>query len=306
MNSVTRIARKITKSFLPKNEPEGVGAVVRRCIGGSKNYLDPFLMCDFATVSQPAGFPDHPHRGFETVTYILEGAIAHEDFAGHKGIIEAGDIQWMTAGRGIVHAEMPAPSASALQIWVNLASTEKMCEPAYQELSNDSIPRATPEEGITIKVIAGESHGIKSSVFTRTPTMIMDFSLAANKKVEQPVPKGWNGFVCVIEGSGFFGADRFLGKANHALFLDEENQGEYFSAETGDESVRFMLFAGKPLEEPIVHHGPFVMNTEQEMLQTFYDYEHYKNGFELAKNFRSSIFDGVPLKDLKQSKEVVA
>ncbi|CAG8447857.1 3059_t:CDS:2 [Ambispora gerdemannii] len=287
------VARKIIKSFSPKSQPEGVGAVVRRCIGGSRNYLDPFLMCDFATVSQPDGFPDHPHRGFETVSYILEGAIAHEDFAGHKGVIKAGDIQWMTAGRGIVHAEMPAPSASALQLWVNLPSTEKMCKPAYQELQDANIPRATPEEGITIKVIAGESHGVKSPVFTRTQTMIMDFSLAANKKVEQPVPKGWNGFVYVIDGDGFFGGDRFLGKANHALFLDEERQGEYFPVETGDESVRFMLFAGKPLEEPVVHYGPFVMNTEREILQTLYDYEHYKNGFELAKNFRSSIAEKI-------------
>ncbi|KAI8597471.1 RmlC-like cupin domain-containing protein, partial [Dissophora ornata] len=179
--TLSRASRSIVKSVLSREQSEGVGARVRRSIGRPelRNH-DPFLMLDEFNVDKNGGFPDHPHRGFETVTYMLEGQFQHEDFAGHKGTIGPGDLQWMTAGRGIVHSEMPVKSqtrAHGLQLWINLPKEHKMCEPQYQELLDKEIPRATPEEGVTVKVIAGESHGVTSKVYTRTPTMYLDFKM---------------------------------------------------------------------------------------------------------------------------------
>ncbi|CAG8503614.1 14126_t:CDS:2, partial [Racocetra fulgida] len=224
----------------------GVGATVRRCISG-RNTIDPFLMCDIFEVSPPAGFPDHPHRGFETVTYMLEGTSAHEDFAGNKGLIEPGD---------------------------------------------EKIPRANPEEGIEVKVIAGSSFGVKSDVFTRTPTMMLDFKLSKGKKIEQEIPKDYQGFIYVWKGNAYFGGNRFKGQESYALFLDGNN-GDFLPVDAADDDVRFMLFAGQPLKEPIVSYGPFVMNTEEEIFQTMSDYNRYSNGFEKARKWRSSIGDGV-------------
>ncbi|CAG8453520.1 1001_t:CDS:2 [Paraglomus occultum] len=288
------IARTISKSLFAKARPEGVGATVRRAIGGGHSYLDPFLMCDDFTVAPPAGFPDHPHRGFETVTYLLEGAIAHEDFAGNKGIIGPGDIQWMTAGKGIVHAEMPAsPTPSrGIQLWLNLSADQKMIEPSYQDLKDKDIPRAQPEEGVEIKVIAGESHGVQSPVFTRTPSLMIDFSLVKGKKVRQEIPKEYRGFIYVIKGSGYFGETEYKGETAHVLFLDD-NEGDHLNVEAREDDLRFVLFAGKPLNERIVQHGPFVMNADEQIYQAIRDYNYCKNGFERAKNWRSSIADGV-------------
>ena len=232
------------------------------------------MLCDVFEVTPPAGFPDHPHRGFETVTYLLEGAIAHEDFGGNKGLIGPGyvklylsimflpklitlshysDVQWMTAGRGVVHAEMPASKmpSRGIQLWINLAREYKMIEPAYQDLKDSDIPRANPEPGVEVKIIAGESFGIKSSVFTRTPTMIMDFKLEKEKKVEQKIPKGYQGFIYVLNGTGYFGGNQFKGEEHNTLFLDDDN-GDYIPVEARDKDLRFMLFAGKPLEVNLI------------------------------------------------------
>ncbi|KAG9293443.1 hypothetical protein G9A89_009167 [Geosiphon pyriformis] len=291
------LAHNISRSFLPKSQSEGLGSRVRRCLGQSHGRLDPFLICDIFESSVPGGFPDHPHRGFETVTYLLEGAVAHEDFIGNKGVIGPGDVQWMTAGKGIVHAEMPASTqpARGIQLWLNLKRSEKMIEPTYQDLKDSDISRAKPEEGITVKVIAGESFGIKSTVFTRTPTMMMDFTLAKGKKIEQPMPKGWNGFLYVFQGSALFGGKKFKGEANYTLFLDENPDADFLPVEAPDEDVRFILFGGEPIKEPIKQYGPFVMTTEQEISQTLTDFQQYQNGFERAKNFRSSIADGAKI-----------
>ena len=165
-------------------------------------------MLDEAFVQKPAGFPDHPHRGFETVTYQLKGKFCHEDFCGHKGILDEGDFQWMTAGRGIVHSELPYDDkpTQGLQLWVNLPKSLKMCEPAYQELKNAQIPKAS-KDGVTVKIIAGESMGIKSPVYTRTPTMYLDFKVDPNSSFSQPIPAGWNAFIYIISGSGKFGPE---------------------------------------------------------------------------------------------------
>ncbi|XP_010107223.2 pirin-like protein [Morus notabilis] len=280
--------RLVAKKVLAKLQHEGDGAVVRRGIGRSdlKN-LDPFLMLDDFSVSPPAGFPDHPHRGFETVTYMLQGAITHQDFAGHKGTIRTGDVQWMTAGRGIIHSEMPAGEGpqTGLQLWINLSSKDKMIEPRYQELSSDEIP-STERDGVEVRVIAGESMGIRSPVYTRTPTMYLDFALKPRAQIHQSIPESWNSFVYVIEGEGVFGSlNSSPVSAHHVLVL---GPGDGLSVwNKSSKPLRFVLVGGLPLNEPVVQHGPFVMNTQAEIDQTIQDYYYSQNGFEMAKYWRS-------------------
>ncbi|XP_010999993.1 PREDICTED: pirin-like protein [Populus euphratica] len=280
--------RLVTKKILAKLQHEGDGAVVRRGIGRSdQKFLDPFLMLDDFSVSPPAGFPDHPHRGFETVTYMLQGSITHQDFAGHKGTIHTGDVQWMTAGRGIIHSEMPAGEGAqkGLQLWINLSSQDKMIEPRYQELLSDDIKRAE-KDGAEVRIIAGESMGVRSPVYTRTPTMFLDFILKPEAQAHQNVPESWNGFVYVIEGEGVFGKPNSSpSTAHHVLVL---GPGDGLSAwNISSKPLRFVLIAGQPINEPVVQYGPFVMNTEAEIDQTIEDYHYSKNGFEMAKHWRS-------------------
>ncbi|KAI1314444.1 hypothetical protein EDD11_002188 [Mortierella claussenii] len=291
-SSVAKTSRSIVKAVLSREQAEGVGARVRRSIGRPelRNH-DPFLMLDEFDVDKNGGFPDHPHRGFETVTYMLEGQFQHEDFAGHKGTIGPGDLQWMTAGRGIVHSEMPVKSqtrAHGLQLWINLPNKNKMDDPQYQELKDAQIPRATPEEGVVIKVIAGESHGVQSKIYTRTPTMYLDFKMDKNKSVQQSIPASYTGFIYTLKGTIFVGDDDFKGEAHHTLTLTEDGT-ETIKISTKDEDAHFVVIAGQPLKEPIVQHGPFVMNSKDEIYETFEDYRDGKNGFERAPNWRSTI-----------------
>ncbi|XP_021893595.1 pirin-like protein [Carica papaya] len=277
--------RTVVKQILAKPQHEGKGAVVRRAIGrGDLRTLDPFIMLDEFSVSPPAGFPDHPHRGFETVTYVLQGAIEHQDFSGHKGTIHAGDVQWMTAGRGIIHSEMAGGDelCKGLQLWINLSSQDKMMEPKYQEMPSSEI-RYGEKEGVTVRVIAGESMGIKSPVYTRTPTIFLDFNLQSGTQYEQSIPETWNAFIYVIQGEGMFGSRK--SSANHVLVL---SSGDGLVVKnTSPNPLRFILVGGQPLNEPVVQHGPFVMNTQAEIDQAIDDYYQCKNGFELAKTWKS-------------------
>ncbi|KAF9688314.1 hypothetical protein SADUNF_Sadunf02G0184600 [Salix dunnii] len=246
--------RLVTKKVLAKLQHEGEGAVVRRSIGRSElKFLDPFLMLDDFSVSPPAGFPDHPHRGFETVTYMLQGGITHQDFAGHKGTIHTGDVQWMTAGRGIIHSEMPA---------------------------------GEEKDGVEVRIIAGKSMGVQSPVYTRTPTMYLDFTLKPRAQMHQSIPESWNGFVYIIEGEGVFGKPSSSPvTAHHVLVL---GPGDGLSVwNRSSKPLRFVLIAGQPINEPVVQYGPFVMNTQAEIDQTIEDYHYSKNGFEMAKYWRS-------------------
>ena len=209
-------------------------------------------MLDEFSVKEPAGFPDHPHRGFEAVTYLLNGKFVHEDFCGHKGVIESGDLQWMTAGRGIVHSEMPIgkESGHGLQLWINLAKEHKMVQPSYQELKDSEIPKKT-ENGVHVKIIAGESMSVKSPIYTRTPTMYLDFKLEKGASYTQAVPEGWNGFIFVLSGSGLFGAINKLvkGDAHYTLVLSPGDSVHFKNEQ--DQLLHFVLIAGKPLNEPI-------------------------------------------------------
>jgi len=288
-------SRQVVQKLLSKEQAEGVGARVRRSIGRPelKNF-DPFLLLDEFNVGPPAGFPDHPHRGFETVTYMLpdtRGAFQHEDFVGHKGTIEGGDLQWMTAGKGIVHSEMPASKevSHGLQLWVNLAKKDKMVDPAYQELKAKDIPKVT-KDGVTAVVIAGEALGVKSKVYTRTPTHYLHFFMEGDATLRQPIPKGWNSFVYTVGGEAMFGADDPKAKVepHHTLVLSEKGDGLLVKT-AKDQKANFVLISGQPNNEPIVQYGPMVMTTPQEIQQTFSDYQYGRNGFERAPGWKSEI-----------------
>ncbi|XP_051768108.1 pirin isoform X1 [Ctenopharyngodon idella] len=283
--------RRVSKVILSVEQSEGVGARVRRSIGRKElKNLDPFLMLDEFCIAKPAGFPDHPHRGFETVTYLLSGVIAHEDSCGHSGKLEPGDLQWMTAGRGVIHAEMPVSDGHihGLQLWVNLKSADKMVEPQYQELKSKEIPKPS-KDGVTVSVISGEALGVKSKVYTRTPTMYLDFMLKEGAKHLQPVPKGWTAFIYTLAGSLCTGPDDDLRtiEPHHTVVLED---GECIRIENkAAEESHFVLIAGAPINEPVVQHGPFVMNTQEEIDQTISDFRSATNGFERAKVWRSKI-----------------
>ncbi|KAH7546839.1 hypothetical protein FEM48_Zijuj01G0243500 [Ziziphus jujuba var. spinosa] len=240
-------------------------------------YFDPFLVLDEFSVTAPAGFPDHPHRGFETVTYMLQGAVTHEDFEGHKGTIGAGDLQWMTAGRGIVHSEMPAAQGTQKGL--------QLIEPRYQEMLSKDIKEAA-KDGIKVRVIAGEALGTKSPIYTRTPTMYLDFTLKPGAHLQQPIPKSWNSFVYVLEGEGMFGSLKSSPVTGHHLLLLGSGDG-LEAWNKSSKPLRFVLIGGEPLGEPLVQFGPFVMNTQEEIDQTIDDFENYINGFEKARHWRS-------------------
>ncbi|KAH0449521.1 hypothetical protein IEQ34_020213 [Dendrobium chrysotoxum] len=279
--------RTVIKKVLAQEQAEGVGATVRRSIGRPElRNFDPFLLLDYATFSPPAGFPDHPHRGFETVTYVLEGNLAHEDFAGHKGTIGPGDLQWMTAGRGILHSEMPVGNSvnKGLQLWINLSSKDKMIEPNYQELQSKDINRVQ-KQGVDVRIIAGEAFGVRSPIYTRTPTMYLDFTMNPGAQLHQLIPEGWNAFVYIIDGEGVFGDEGSSPAWSHHTLVLSNGDGVR-AWNKSEKSLRFLLIAGQPLNEPVVQYGPFVMNTHEEIEQAFEDYQFCKNGFEKARYWK--------------------
>ncbi|KAL4656894.1 pirin [Arapaima gigas] len=285
--------RSVSKTVLSVEQSEGVGAQVRRSIGRKElRNLDPFLLLDEFKVSKPAGFPDHPHSGFETVTYLLQGSCAHEDFCGHSGILKPGDLQWMTAGRGVVHAEMPVSDEPmhGLQLWVNLRAADKMVEPQYQELKNADVPKPS-QDGVMVAVISGEALGVKSKIYTRTPTTYLDFKLNPGTVHLQPVPLGWTAFIYTLSGCLHVGPDdnQTQIEAHHTVVLED---GDCVKLENkGSEVSHFVLIAGQPINEPIVQYGPFVMNTEEEVNQVISAFSSGTNGFERAKSWRSKIRD---------------
>ncbi|KAI9144465.1 RmlC-like cupin domain-containing protein [Paraphysoderma sedebokerense] len=291
--------RNIVKTIVAKEQAEGVGARVRRSIGTAElRNLDPFLMLDEFNVKKPAGFSDHPHRGFETVTYMIEGEFEHEDFGGHRGRIGPGDLQWMTAGRGVIHAEVPIGDGvnKGLQLWVNLPKSHKMMEPRYQEHTDKQVPRVKLD-GVEIKVIAGESHGVHAKVRTITPIMYLDVNMEANKTVDLVVPRTYNSLLYILSGSAEFGGSKVEGSAHRTLVLDPA-VGKSDSSATVESKLpvkslgsgcRYVLIAGEPIGEPIVQHGPFVMTSQEEIMQAFMDYRFARNGFEKASTWESQI-----------------
>uniref|UniRef100_A0A3Q2P8V8 Pirin n=1 Tax=Fundulus heteroclitus TaxID=8078 RepID=A0A3Q2P8V8_FUNHE len=264
--------RKVVKTVLSVEQAEGVGARVRRSIGRKElRNLDPFLMLDEFKVCKPAGFPDHPHRGFETVTYVLAGITAHEDFCGHSGRLKHGDLQWMTAGRGVVHAEMPVSEEPVvgLQLWVNLRKEEKMIEPAYQELKSSEIPKPS-QGGVTVAVISGEALGAK----------VCD-------RLCENLPISTGCFSKIVHYRKWPGSQQV--EPHHTVVFGDGDCVRFENK--GSEVSHFVLIAGEPINEPVVQHGPFVMTSQEEINQAIMDYQNGRNGFERAKNWRSKIRD---------------
>ncbi|KAA6409926.1 MAG: pirin [Lasallia pustulata] len=294
------VPRAIRQAFLAIEQSEGAGARVRRSIGTAKlRNFSPFLMLDHFSVSPGAGFPDHPHRGQETITYLLKGAVDHEDFAGNKGTIESGDLQFMTAGRGIMHAEMPRqnPDGSAnvgMQLWVDLPEKLKKCEPRYRDLRASEIPKIdVDDKKVHIKIISGQSHGTDSvQELAYTPVWIFDVTIKPGGKLTQPLPAGWNAFAYTLAGSMAFGVGKdqtTVGEYHNVVF---EQKGDSVSAEVSQGAKgdgRFILVAGLPLDQKVVQYGPFVLNSQEEVYQAMLDYQSNSNGFERAAGWRSEI-----------------
>lgn len=297
---VTRTPQKIVYAH---ETPEGVGATVRRSIGTmSLRNLSPFLMLDHAAIKEGSGFPDHPHRGQTTVTYVLGGMMQHEDFTGSAGKLEQGDVQWMTAGRGIVHSEMPLfdedpakrRDAEALQLWIDLPAEKKYIEPSYQEKKAKEIDTVRPAPGVEITVISGESHGVTGFVRPVGGCWFMDVKLQQpGASVFQPLPEGWTAFAYVITGKLQVGEEATpIDKYNTVVLSAEDGQNGVLLTrpEGSDEETRFVLIAGEPLpNNTTVQHGPFVVNSRQEVMQAMVDYQLGQNGFERAPNWKSKI-----------------
>lgn len=263
---------------------DGAGVELTRVIGQpGLPMLDPFLLLDAFRSDKPedyiAGFPPHPHRGFETVTYLLAGRMRHKDNAGHEGVIEPGGIQWMTAGRGIVHSEMPEQENGMLegfQLWINLPANNKMDEPGYQEYSADRIPVEYREEGIVVRVIAGvTSQETKGPVLqSLTDPLYLDVRVPYEKHYFEELPESHNAFLYVISGSVSIEDEEGSLTTLARDDLGVLTRGNFFQLHADKEDVRFLLVAGRPLREPVARGGPFVMNTKAEILKAFDDYKH--------------------------------
>ncbi len=272
---------------------EGAGFLVRRPFPKSSfSEFDPFLLLDELgpinlKPGQAKGAPDHPHRGFETVSYVLEGRLEHKDSQGHAGLLNSGDVQWMTAGAGVVHSEMPEAEFTrrggrlhGIQLWVNLPQQDKMIPPRYQEIPSAQIPVAQTEDAsVTVRVIAGEALGAKAVIETRTPIIYLHLTLQPGATLVQPVPKEYNAFAYVLEGAGLFGAQLERGDDGQmVLFAQDGTEVTIANSTDAEKPLDLLLIAGIPLNEPVVRYGPFVMNTEAEILQAIEDYRQGRMG----------------------------
>lgn len=268
-------ARKIDRIVRPETVLEGAGVRLRRSIATrSLNYVDPFLLLDHFDSTNPedyiAGFPMHPHRGIETVTYVLSGEVHHRDSLGNEGSIRDGDIQWMTSGSGILHEEMPDGGSGRMngfQLWVNLPAKLKMTKPRYQDIRTARIPEVKREDGAVLRVVAGTAENVAGPVtdIAADPTYL-DITLPPNSRSSFPVPRGHAAFSYVFEGNG-----NFDGQSVAAPTLIVWGDGDFIQAETSKNSFRFLLVSAKPLHEPIARYGPFVMNTKEEIEEALRD-----------------------------------
>jgi hypothetical protein len=277
MNEASTTLRSVKCLVRGQETADGAGVRLTRVIGSHRlPQLDPFLLLDDFRSDNPddyiGGFPPHPHRGFETVTYLLAGRLEHRDNAGHTGVLQAGGVQWMTAGRGVIHSEMPMQEdglLAGLQLWVNLPAAQKMTPPRYQEFAADSIPREQRKEGVVVRVIAGETaRGTRGPVSDlATPVSYFDISLPAGGRFAEPLPEAYNAFVYLVEGEVRMGEETIP-----PFTLAQLDRGAGVEMEALMAS-RLLLVAGEPLNEPIARRGPFVMNNETELRQAFDDYQ---------------------------------
>jgi redox-sensitive bicupin YhaK (pirin superfamily) len=272
---------------------EGEGFLVRRPFPRSGfSFFDPFLLLDEMgpmdlAPGEAKGAPDHPHRGFETVTYMLSGRMEHKDSQGNAGRLGPGDVQWMTAGAGVVHSEMPEREFAreggrmhGFQLWVNLPASDKLTRPRYQEIPAEGIPVAVSEDGlVTVRVIAGEALGARAVIETRTPIFYLHYTIKPGGSVTQLVPEGFNVFAYLIDGEGRFGSDSRAARDGQMVIFDSEGEDARVSNPTdAGEDLNVLLIGGQPLGEPVARYGPFVMNTEAEIYQAFDDFRSGRMG----------------------------
>lgn len=257
---------------------EGAGVRLHRVFGQDHPKLDPFLLLDDFSSNDPKdylpGFPWHPHRGIETITYILEGKVAHEDSLGNKGVIESGDVQWMTAGSGIIHQEMPVKTNGLLvgfQLWANLPSSHKMMEPRYRDVKSNTIPVISVDDRIEVKIISGEVHGTRGPVQDIvTDPLYLDITMPPNTVFDLPIKEGHNTFAYIFQGEGFFDASHNYKLKLGNLVIYED--GDSVQITTSNSYLRFLLISGKPIGEPVAWSGPIVMNTQEELRTAFAEY----------------------------------
>ncbi|MBY0233751.1 MAG: pirin family protein [Burkholderiaceae bacterium] len=278
---VSSPARRVERIITGQATSDGAGVKLTRVLTQDlQRRLDPFLMLDAFGSDQPgdyiAGFPSHPHRGFETITYMLQGRMRHRDSAGNEGLLGDGGVQWMTAGRGVIHSEMPEQTAGRMagfQLWLNLAAKDKMCPPWYRDIPAAEIPEVTIPGGL-LRVIAGTSHG-QAGAMQRDTTepLYLDLHLQAGASFEQSLPEAFNAFVYVYEGELSFDADSAPVPAQRMALLANTPGADRVAFSAGTAGARALLIAGRPLGESIAQYGPFVMNTLTELKQAVRDFQ---------------------------------
>ncbi|MDO9598548.1 MAG: pirin family protein [Azoarcus sp.] len=281
---IVRQPRSVERLVTGRPTSDGAGVKLTRVLTQPlQRRLDPFLMLDAFGSDKPddyiAGFPDHPHRGFETITYMIAGRMRHRDSAGHEGLLENGGVQWMTAGRGVIHSEIPQQEHGMMegfQLWLNLPARDKLCAPWYRDFAADELPRLRTGEGVEVTVIAGASHGVQGAV-TRDTTapLYLDLHLPAGARFVQSLPDAHNAFIYVYRGAVRVGEQEVPLQRMAILANAPGSDGVVIEAV---EPSRVLLIAGRPLNEPIAQHGPFVMNTEQEIYQAVSDFREGRLG----------------------------
>ncbi len=278
LNATITRPRSVERLVQGQATSDGAGVKLTRVLTQNlQRRLDPFLMLDAFGTDNPGdyigGFPDHPHRGFETVTYMLQGRMRHRDSAGNEGLLVPGSVQWMTAGRGVVHSEMPEQEDGAMegfQLWLNLPAKDKMREPWYRDIPSDAIPEFRAD-GVISRVIAGSSHGVAGAMQREaTEPLYLDLHLDAGARFEQPLPAAHNALVYVYRGS--LEIDGTAVRRQRMAILANSADRDGVVLEAGAEGARAILVAGQPLNEPIAQYGPFVMNSSEQIHQAVEDF----------------------------------
>jgi redox-sensitive bicupin YhaK (pirin superfamily) len=282
-----RQPRRVERLVTGQPTSDGAGVNLTRVLTQDlQQRLDPFLMLDNFASSDPkdygAGFPNHPHRGFETVTYMIDGRMRHRDSAGHEGLLQSGGVQWMTAGRGLVHSEMPEQDEGVMegfQLWLNLPARDKMCPPWYRDIQSVEIPQFTTDEGVIGRVIAGHSHGVTGAMQREhTEPLYLDLHFPPGQaQFRQELPAGHNAFLYVYRGQvevlDAAGKPTAVPLRHMALLGNDGDEVVLRSATNSATPTRALLIAGKPLREPIAQYGPFVMNTREQLVQAVEDFQ---------------------------------
>lgn len=292
--------RSIGKVIYATERAEGAGAVVRRSIGvkGMHNFT-PFLMLDHFKVSPKAGFPDHPHRGQETVTLVMKNYMLHEDFTGKSGVLRPGDLQFMTAGKGIMHSEMPysedGSDVEGIQLWVDLPKELKHSEPRYRDLKREEIPVAKPNDKVEVKVISGKSYGIESvQELAYTPLDYYWFTVQPGGEFIQEINPDYNACLYVLKGNIKLITPTGSQEIEQYTNVFFERDGEKIKGEVlGNQPADFVVIAGKVLDQPIVQYGPFVETSKTGIHNALFDFQMATNGFERAQGWKSEIANGV-------------